>query len=430
VAKLRQFGYRLINAPYELIFKEEAGVEAQRFFVGTSQAAVGTLAGALLTLVFNLTAARALGPEEFGSFSIIMAVSVILAVLMGLGMTPMIKYASEVQNDATRVRIISTSSIQIAVLTGLLLAVYVLLSPQLSKLFGISSALFLFAVAYAVVSAFFALMVSPLRILSRMKAYALANAFQSVILLAVFLAFVSNDMRSWQVAAYSSYVSYAVVGLILVVYLRTYLKLQFDRFWARKIVNYSLFAAPGAFAAAFLGVDKLLINTFTTTANVGIYNAYFLPSITVALMLWGIFNTTFFPYASKSSNREVLFRRINRAAPYLAILLVPSIVILQFAAFFFYGSHYTFSWEIAFFFAVAAVLVIVDESYASLAGSVGASGAKVATISSLLALAVLISLDVVLIPLVGISGAAFTLIFANLAPTLYLYSRRAILTRS
>jgi len=430
VAKLRQFGYRLINAPYELIFKEEAGVEAQRFFVGTSQAAVGTLAGALLTLVFNLIAARALGPEEFGSFSIIMAVSVILAVLMGLGMTPMIKYASEVQNDATRVRIISTSSIQIAVLTGLLLAVYVLLSPQLSKLFGISSALFLFAVAYAVVSAFFALMVSPLRILSRMKAYALANAFQSVILLAVFLAFVSNDMRSWQVAAYSSYVSYAVVGLILVVYLRTYLKLQFDRFWARKIVNYSLFAAPGAFAAAFLGVDKLLINTFTTTANVGIYNAYFLPSITVALMLWGIFNTTFFPYASKSSNREVLFRRINRAVPYLAIVLVPSIVILQFAAFFFYGSHYTFSWEIAFFFAVAAVLVIVDESYASLAGSVGASGAKVATISSLLALAVLISLDVVLIPLVGISGAAFTLIFANLAPTLYLYSKRAILTRS
>ena len=430
VANLRQFGYRLLSAPYELIFKEEMGGEAQRFFVSTSQVAVGTLVGALVTLAFSIIAARALGPDEFGSFSIMVTVSVILAVLMGLSMAPMIKYASGAQNDAIRVRIISTSSVQIALLTAALTAIYVLLTPQLSRLFGISSALFLFSIAYAVISAFFALMMSPLRILSRMKVYALANAFQSVILLAVFLAFLSDDMRSWQVAAYSSYVSYAVIGLILVVYLRTYLRLQFDRFWAKKIINYSLFAAPGAFAAAFLGVDRLLINAFTTTANVGIYNAYFLPSITVALMLWGIFNASFFPYASKSSDREALFRKINRAVPYLAVSLVPSIVFLEFVAFIFYGSRYPFSWEIAFFFAIAAVIVVVDESYASLAGSVGTSGAKVVTISSVLALAVLISVDVVLIPLIGISGAALTLIFANLAPTAYLYSKRSILVRS
>ena len=169
MASLRQFGYRLLSVPYELIFKEEMGREAQRFFVSTSQVAVGTLAGALVTLVFSIIAARALGPDEFGSFSIILTVSVILAVLMGLSMAPMIKYASGAQNDAIRVRIISTSSIQIALLTAALTAIYVLLTPQLSRLFGISSALFLFSVAYAVISAFFALMMSPLRILSRMR---------------------------------------------------------------------------------------------------------------------------------------------------------------------------------------------------------------------------------------------------------------------
>lgn len=169
MANLRQFGYRLLSAPYELIFKEEMGGEAQRFFVSTSQVAVGTLAGALVTLVFSITAARALGPDEFGSFSIMVTVSVILAVLMGLSMAPMIKYASGAQNDAIRVRIISTSNIQIALLAAALTAIYVLLTPQLSRLFGISSALFLFSIAYAVISAFFALMMSPLRILSRMR---------------------------------------------------------------------------------------------------------------------------------------------------------------------------------------------------------------------------------------------------------------------
>jgi len=430
VANLRQFGYRLLSVLYELIFKEEIGRDAQRFFVSTSQVAVGTLAGALVTLVFSIIAARALGPDEFGSFSIILTVSGILAVFMGLSMVPMIKYASGAQNDAIRVRIISTSSIQIALLTVAFTAIYVLLTPQLSRLFGISSALFLFSVGYAVISAFFALMMSPLRILSRMKAYALANAFQSVILLAVFLAFVSDNMRSWQAAAYSSYVSYAIVGLILVAFLRPYLRLQFDRFWAKKIISYSLFAAPGAVAAAFLGIDRLLINAFTTTANVGVYNAYFLPSIIVALLLWGIVNTSFFPYASTSSDREALFRKINKAVPYVAVSLVPSIVVLEFVAFIFYGSRYPFSWGIAFIFAIAAVIVVVDESYASLAGSVGTSGAKVVTVSSVLALVVLISLDVVLIPLIGISGAALTLIFANLAPAAYLYSKRGILVRS
>ena len=63
MANLRQFGYRLLSAPYELVFKEEMGREAQRFLVSTSQVAVGTLAGALVTLVFSIIAARALGPD-------------------------------------------------------------------------------------------------------------------------------------------------------------------------------------------------------------------------------------------------------------------------------------------------------------------------------------------------------------------------------
>ena len=171
MASLRQFGYRLLSASYELIFKEEMGRAAQRFFVRTSQVAVGTLAGALVTLVFSIIAARALGPDEFGSFSITVTVSVILAVLMGLSMAPMIKYASGAQNEAIRVRIISTASIQIALLTVALAAIFVLLTSQLSRIFGISAALFLFSVAYAGISAFFALMMSPLRILSRIKAY-------------------------------------------------------------------------------------------------------------------------------------------------------------------------------------------------------------------------------------------------------------------
>jgi O-antigen/teichoic acid export membrane protein len=60
--------------------------------------------------------------------------------------------------------------------------------------------------------------------------------------------------------------------------------------------------------------------------------------------------------------------------------------------------------------------------------SVGTSGAKVNTMSSILSFMVLIALDVILIPLIGISGAALTLIFAYLAPAVFLYSKRGLLT--
>jgi len=127
-----------------------------------------------------------------------------------------------------------------------------------------------------------------------MRAYALLTAAQSVVLLAAFLTFISKDMKSWESAAYSLYLSYAVIGFIAVIYLRDYIKLRFERSWAKKIMRYSLIIFPGAVAATSLGVDRILINKFMTTADVGIYNAYFLPSITVAVMLWTIINAAFF----------------------------------------------------------------------------------------------------------------------------------------
>ena len=62
----------------------------------------------------------------------------------------------------------------------------------------------------------------------------------------------------------------------MVVYLREYIKLRFEGAWAKKIVHYSLIAIPGAVAGSYAGAHRILIDKFTT-ADVEIYNAYFLP---------------------------------------------------------------------------------------------------------------------------------------------------------
>ena len=60
--------------------------------------------------------------------------------------------------------------------------------------------------------------------------------------------------------------------------------------------------------------------------------------------------------------------------------------------------------------------------------SEGTRGAKVNTLSSIIALIVLVGFDVVLIPLIGILGAAITLIFAYLIAAFYLLSKRRVLS--
>jgi len=425
---VKELGLRLLSVLYELIFKEKMDDQARSFVLSTSYVGIGTLVGSLFTLAFSIIAARALGPGNFGILGLVTTVGTILAISMIAASTPMIKYGSEVQDHLVHVTIISTSYILIAVLTVASACIFVLFSAPLSYLFGVTAEVFFFALFLAVTSTFYQLTTNSLRVFFKMRAYALLTAAQSVILLAAFLAFISKNLTSWELAAYSYYLSYAVIGFILVVYLRDYIKLRFERSWAKKIVHYSLLALPGGVAATFMGVDRILINKFMTTADVGIYAAYFLPSITVAVLLWMVINAAFFPYASKSDDKLAILRRVNKAAPYLAALLAPSVLLLEWIVFFLYGRQYPFSWEIALFFAIAATMGFFYQALSWLMASEGTRGAKVNTLSSIIALIVLVGFDVVLIPLIGILGAAITLVFAYLIAALYLLSKRRVLS--
>jgi O-antigen/teichoic acid export membrane protein len=426
----KEFASRLVSLPYEMIFKERMSNDVIDLAMGTSHAAIGTLFGALITFVFTILAARILGPANFGNFNLISVIGAIFGLSMGLSVLPMILYASRAGDDSEQTRIISTAYIQIALLTAASVIILVLLSSPLSKILGISITLYLFAVVCAVTTTFFGLTLNSFRIFFKMKTFSVLNAAQSVVVLLVFLAFISSDMRSWQSAAYSLFISYIAISLISLVYLRKYITLRFDRFWSKRIVHYIQFAIPGSIAGACMGVDRILLNIFRTTATVGIYSAYFLPSITVALMLWTIVNAAFFPFASRSRDKGSILVKINKAAPYVAISLVPLFVLVERIAFFFYGRQYQFSWEIAFFFALAAISYFFYQWYSYLLASEGPRGAQVNARSSIIAFVVLFSLDVVLIPLIGILGAILTLIAAYLIGAFYLTLHRQTLDGS
>jgi O-antigen/teichoic acid export membrane protein len=401
--------------------------DATMLLTSSSHVATGILFGSLLTLVFNILSARILGPLNFGNLGLIITFGNIFGLSMGLAIYPMIVYASSARDEAEQTTIISTAYILITLLTVASVASYVLISGLLSQVFRISATLLLFSVAYAATYSFFVVTINPLRVFFKMKTYALLNTFQSVVVLGVFLAFISNNIRSWEGATVSLYVSYVVVGLLSVVFLRKYITLRFDRSWSKKIMTYVWVSVPGAVAGVCLGIDRILINVFSSTAQVGIYNAYFVPSMTVSLLLWGIFNAAFLPYASRSRDKGAIFVKITKPVPYVVIVLVPLFVLIERFAFLMYGSQYPFSWELAFFFALAGTTSFFLAAYSSLMQSEGSRGAKVNSNSGIIQFIALALLDVLLIPLIGILGAVITLIVAYSITIFYLVLRRQTL---
>jgi len=420
--------YLLFSKPYEFIFKEQLELQTAEFFLSTSYVAIGTLFGAVLTFIFLILGGRVLGPEGFGDLGLLLSLGPIVGISMGLNLVATVNYGSGAHDDSSRTKILSTASIEALLLVTASTLIFALLSTELSYLLGVSAAVFLFAVAYGVAVTSYLLAMNALRVLFSMEAYALSTAAQSVLCLALFIVFVTSGMKSWQSAALALSASNLVISLIVILYVRAHLKRQFDWYWARVIMRYSFFAAPGLIAVALMGLDRIFINVFITTAAVGLYNAYFLASITVAAGLWGIINTTFFPYASRSNDKLALLLKINEVTPYLAVVLVPLIVCAEVIAFVLYGHQYAFNLQLSFFFALAAAVYVVFLSYTWLAASAGAKGAKMNTVCNVLALLLLIGLDVILIPRIGILGAAITLIFSYLVPTVFLHSRKQFWT--
>jgi len=176
-----------------------------------------------------------------------------------------------------------------------------------------------------------------------------------------------------------------------------------------------------------MGVDRVLINVFRSTAEVGIYNAYYLASVTVAITLFLVVNANFFPYASRTDDRGAIFIKITKAAPYIAVSLVLVFCLVVRIAFLLYGYQYAFRWEIAFLFALAATSFFFNQCYGWLLLAEGARGAKVNARGGIITFVVLICLDLILIPLYGIVGAIITLTFANLSGIFYFALQRKTL---
>lgn len=413
---MKQFIYNTTLKVYEFIFKIKASDDVKRFIKNLSYVALGFGFASFVGFIFQVLAGRILGPAEYGEFALIQSIAMFFYTPMILGMPETVtKYASEKEDLDRQRKIVSSSVIIILVLSLVSLVVILILFPFLPWVFSVSREIIFLSVTFAILFAAFAFLSSVLQGLHKMKWLAISQAGYDFLVLILFFIMIQKKPVSFMAAFLPSAISYAVMALLIAISLRKYFIFLFDKFWGHKIIKYGVYSSVAAVSSAFyFNVDKLLINKYMPIADVGIYRAYYTAFIILTMFFFTVFNAVFFPMASKHTNKENIFKKVNKLVPFAVLFGLPLIVICGYIILRFYGHSYSFDLKLAILFAIAALVVFFTSVYNWLMASVGRRGIRITAIATIILAVTNFLLNALLIPRAGLSGAVIALILSYL----------------
>lgn len=419
IDKIRNAFYRegmiILSFFYEKIFHEPVNEEVETFVKNLSFVGFGTILSTLFSFLFNVIGGRMLGPSEYGSFTLVQSIAMILYIPMILGFnTAMVKFCAETTNHDRLSRIISTTYIIAFFLTTISILLYVIFIDQLAASFSVNKGIIWLSIIFAVFFVFYTLTTATLRGLHLMKRFAAFQPLFGFSLLSTFFIFTYIQPSSFKAMVYANYFAFATIGsVICILFLKKILAFRVDRLWLSKAWRYSNYAVIGGLAfTLYSNIDRILINHYMGVESVGIYGVYYYASFAVIGLFSGIFITVFFPVASKTSGKKLLYHKLTKTIPFIIIFGIPGVLIGEFIIIQLFGKEYPIDFTLMVLFAITAVLAIWYSILAWFFSSDGINGARLAVIGTLLIAMVNLLLNIILIPHIGLYGAIIASSFA------------------
>ena len=417
---MKQLMKKLSGAAYRRIFNREMSAAEGDFVQSLSWVGAGTFVATALIAIFSILGGRLLGPEEYGKFTLIQSIAMFLYIPMLMGFNlAMLKHNSQRSALIHQKTVISTAHIIVAGFTVVSVCVMLLLARPLSGLFAATPDLFRFSVYFALLFAFFTLAQTTLRSVNRMRAFAFSQPVHGTITLIAFALFMLLGRLTYEAMLYAKLIAFGVTGLgIHLLHTRHYFSFSLDQALTRTLSRFAAATMISIVAAAFYGnIGRIIIARYMTAADVGLYGAYLTATMSVAIVLWQVFNMIFFPTASRYTDKRPLLRRINRLVPIAIVFGIPLIMGSGYLILLLYGGSYPLNPLWLALFAVVAVAFVIRDVYTSLWTSEGPRGAVVSSVAGVITAVVGLGLSVVLVPVVGIVGAATAAIVAHIIGT-------------
>lgn len=404
----------LTNKVHQIIFHAPISTEVEKLIQIISHLSIGTFVSILFILPYNILSIRILGPEEYGKFILIQSVAMFISIPMAWGYnTALIKYTSETDDVKIKSEIISTAGITIFSLSLVSTIIFFYFTNFFSNFFSIPSDLFYLSIVFALIYIIYIFSTSLLKGFFEIKILSVLQPMYSLTLLIAFLIGVFVFTQSYFAVFLASIIAYGVFAFLTFIILRKKFSFNFNIPIFKKMSHYAFFAAIGGLSFILCtNVDKLLLNKFLTTADVGIYSAYYTAALMVPSLLGTILYTILFPYASKEKNLLVIFQRLDNLFPYFLTIGGALGCLSTFIFLSLFGKEYPVNFLLIFLFAFAGILVFYCGLIEWVINSVGIKGIKMTCgIDVIIAIGNVV-LNIILIPIFGLFGAIFSTIIA------------------
>ncbi len=413
---------RILAFPYRHIFKEDMSEGAYFFAKNLFYIVLGYGVAAFCVFAFQVISGRVFGPEEYGKYALVDAVTMFLHILMIWGFsTAAIKYCAGTRDKQEQKDIISSSFWLVLLFSCVFTIIFLVFYRQLASIFSVPPEIFIFSIVFADFFTVYTVSTNILKGINQMKKLAVFRMVYGVAILACLFLFMLAGRESFRSIVLSISFAYAIVSLIAIASVRKYINFKINIPWAKKLFRYGNYTILGNVCLAFLpSFNDLVVNKNLSVESVGIYNAYYFSSIGMVFFLMNNFITVFFPMVSAHLKKITILKKINKLPPIILLFGLPLSFALEWIILSLYGSKYPIYFLLIAFFALANVFIIIYQLYNWILYSEGINGAKLANIASMFTVVSNILLAIFLTPVFGLYGATFSLAFSYFTGTIIL----------
>lgn len=357
---VKQKFFRFTEIVHLRIFGHEMGDEMRKFLGNLSWSFFGGIIAGVILLFTNIVAGRLLGPEEYGKYNLVLAISSFLVIFMTLGLDAAaprfvaLSAGNDERGSLSRF-ILTRSALSIIVVSLLVLLLFYFIQSE----YLFDKKVFFSAVVFSLLLSFRNIADGILRGTGRFRLQTKNRLLESGAVLVIFFGIYVFSQRH----SFLEYVVAIGIGyLIFTIFSLLHTRIESSSILVpkekKKVIRYGAYAMIGAFASfLFIGSDKIMVNYFLDEKSLGLYSAYFTIAIMPMMLLQSIVVNVFFPSVSTVANKPVIFKKINRLffigfIPMIIIVIASSSVLLMF-----FGEAYKRDASLVILFSILAVLV-------------------------------------------------------------------------
>ena len=307
-----------------MFFGHPMGRQMERFVVGLSWFMLSGVLAILIIFGANVMAARWLGPEEYGKYNLVLAISGFILILMLGGMEVAAGRYLAIEKDPGKRSGTAAFLYRRTVRRVVVVAVVAMLAIVIAgRMFGIGREILAVSLVTSIFLSFRGIGNGILRGMNLFKLqgfFRFSEAVIIVVALGIALWLAPRNYLAYALAALAGYALFAILAWTKI----DLIKSAKGATENAEIVSYANLAITALLANfIFNGSERIVIERILGLKAVGMYSAYFSISVGAVNQIRHIFINVFFPEIARSQNRLNQLYKIRKIA---LVLFAPWII--------------------------------------------------------------------------------------------------------